>query len=127
MRTGISLAVFCLVLMMPVESARAENLLRGQVLENYGGTKTPAAGAQVWIVNVGNPYLTGSDGGYRVLVPDAYRIGQTITLFVKRKGWAIAMPVGGKVQLSKEFTSDIVLSPEASSEFLSPAQLEKLL
>lgn len=78
-------------------------------------------------MNVGNPYLTQADGGYRVLVPDAYRIGQTITLFVKRKGWAIATPVGGKVQLSKEFTSDIVLSPEASSEFLSPAQLGKLL
>jgi tetratricopeptide (TPR) repeat protein len=113
--------------MISAELAHAENWLQGQVLENYSGAKKPAAGAQVSIVNVGNPYLTQADGGYRVLVPDAYRIGQTIVLYVKRKGWAIATPVGGKVQLSKELTTDILLSPEASPEFLSPAQLDKLL
>lgn len=107
--------------------AHAENWLQGQVLENHGGTKKPAVGAQVWIVNVGNPYMTQVDGGYRVLVPDACRIGQTIVLFVKRKGWAIATPVAGKVELTKDFTTDILLSPEASSEFLSSAQLDKLL
>ena len=107
--------------------AQAENWLQGQILENHGDTKKPAAGAQVWIVNVGNPYMTQVDGGYRVLVPDAYRIGQTIVLYVKRRGWAIATPVGGKVELKKDFTTDILLSPEASSEFLSPAQLDKLL
>jgi len=97
------------------------------VLENHAGTKKLAVGAQVWIVNVGNPYMTQSDGGYRVLVPDAYQIGQTIVLFVKRKGWAIATPVGGKLELKKDLTSDILLSPVDSSEFLSPAQLERFL
>ena len=127
MRKGLFILALCLVLTNLAGLARAENWLQGQVLENHDGTKKPAAGAQVWIVNVGNPYLTQADGGYRVLVPDAYRVGQTIVLFVKRKGWAIAIPVGGKVQLSKELTSDILLSPEASPEFLSPAQLDKLL
>ena len=78
-------------------------------------------------MNVDNPYLTKANGGYRVLVPDAYRVGQTIVLYVKRKGWAIATPVSGKVELNKDLTSDILLSPETSSEFLSPAQLDKLL
>ncbi|MBS0156770.1 MAG: tetratricopeptide repeat protein, partial [Nitrospira sp.] len=122
---SITLLVFMVTTLEGV--AQAENWLQGQILENHGDTKKPAAGAQVWIVNVGNPYLTQVDGGYRVLVPDAYRIGQTIVLYVKRRGWAIATPVGGKVELKKDFTSDIVLSPEASSEFLSPAQLDKLL
>ncbi|MBS0156768.1 MAG: hypothetical protein JSS38_19455, partial [Nitrospira sp.] len=92
MRTRTSLIVLVLMLLMSGGFARAENWLQGQVLEQYGGTKRPATGAQVWIVNVGNPYLTQSDGGYRVLVPDAIRIGQTIALYVKRKGWAIATP-----------------------------------
>ncbi|MBS0165670.1 MAG: hypothetical protein JSR29_06305 [Nitrospira sp.] len=127
MRTRTSLIVLVLMLLMSGGFARAENWLQGQVLEQYGDTKRPATGAQVWIVNVGNPYLTQSDGGYRVLVPDAIRIGQTIALYVKRKGWAIATPLAGKVQLSSELTSDIVLAPEASPEFLSPAQVDKLL
>ncbi|MBX3324483.1 MAG: hypothetical protein U0223_11395 [Nitrospira sp.] len=127
MRTGTSLIVLVLTLTIPAGFARAENWLQGQVLEQYGGMKRPATGAQIWIVNVGNPYLTQSDGGYRVLVPDAIRIGQTIALYVKRKGWAIATPLAGKVQLSPELTSDIVLAPEASPEFLSPAQVDKLL
>ena len=127
MRTRTSLIVLALMFMMSGGFARAENWLQGQVLEQQGSTKKPAAGAQIWIVNVGNPYLTQSDGGYRVLVPDAIRIGQTIALYVKRKGWAIATPVAGKVQLSPELTSDIVLAPEASPEFLSPAQFHKLL
>lgn len=107
--------------------AHAENWLQGQVLEHHGGTKKPAVGAQIWIVNVGNPYMTQSDGGYRVLVPDAIRVGQTIALYVKRKGWAIAIPLAGKVQLSPELTSDIVLVPETSPIFLSAAQFDKLL
>lgn len=127
MRRRISVTLLFSILMSLAELARAENWLQGQILENHGDTKKPAVGAQIWIVNVGNPYMTQSDGGYRVLVPDAYRVGQTIVLFVKRKGWAIAVPVGGKVELSKEFTTDILLSPEASSEFLSSAQLDKLL
>ena len=127
MRTRTSFLVLFLMLMMSGGFARAENWLQGQVLEHHGGTKKPAAGAQIWIVNVGNPYLTQFDGGYRVLVPDAIRIGQTLALYVKRKGWAIATPMAGKVQLSPELTSDIVLAPEASPEFLSPAQLDKIL
>lgn len=122
-----SITLLILLFMNPAGFAHAENWLQGQVLENHGGTKKPAAGAQVWIVNVGNPYLTTSDGGYRVLVPDAYRIGQSIKLYVKRKGWAIATPVGGKVELTQDFTSDILLSPEASSVFLSSAQLDTFL
>ncbi len=78
-------------------------------------------------MNVGNPFFTKLDGGYRVLVPDAYRVGQTIVLYVKRKGWAIATPIGGKVELKEDFKSDIFLLPEPSPEFLSPAQLDKLL
>jgi tetratricopeptide (TPR) repeat protein len=127
MRTGTSLLVIFLMLMMSGGFARAENWLQGQVLEQHGGTKRPATGAQIWIVNVGNPYLTQSDGGYRVLVPDAIRIGQTIALYVKRKGWSIATPLAGKVELSPELTSDIVLAPETSAEFLSPAQIDNLL
>lgn len=127
MRTRTSLLVLALMLPMSVGSAHAENWLQGQVLEQHGGTKRPATGAQVWIVNVGNPYLTQADGGYRVLVPDAIRIGQTIALYVKRKGWAIATPLAGKVQLSPELTSDIILAPEASPIFLSAAQFEKFL
>lgn len=127
MRTRTSLMVLVLMLVISVELARAETWLQGQVLEQQGGSKRPAIGAQVWIVNVGNPYLTQSDGDYRVLVPDAIRIGQTIALYVKRKGWAIATPVAGKVQLSPELTNDIVLAPDASAEFLTPAQMDKLL
>ncbi len=96
MRRVTGITVLLLTFMNSVELARAEQWLQGQVLENHGGTTKPAANAQIWIVNVGNPYMTQSDGGYRVLVPDAYRIGQTIVLFVKRKGWAIATPVGGE-------------------------------
>lgn len=107
--------------------ARGESWLQGQVLENHGGIKRPAAGAQVWIVNVGNPYTTLSDGGYRVLVPDAIRVGQTIVLYVKRRGWAIDTPQGGELQLPQGLSANIVLSPEASPEFLSSAQLDKLL
>lgn len=127
MRTRTSLIVLVLMFTLPGEFARAERWLQGQVLEHHSGTKKPAAGAQIWIVNIGNPYMTQSDGGYRVLVPDAIRIGQTIALYVKRRGWAIATPLAGKVQLSPELTSDIVLAPDASSEFLSPAQIDKLL
>lgn len=127
MPTSTSLIALVLTLLMPCGFAHGENWLQGQVLEHHGNSNKPAAGAQIWIVNVGNPYLTQSDGGYRVLVPDAIRIGQTIALYVKRKGWAIATPLAGKVQLSQDLTSDIVLAPEASSEFLSPVQVDKLL
>ncbi len=127
MRRLTSLALLLLTLMNSVGPARAEQWLQGQVLENHAGIKKPSVRAQIWIVNVGNPYLTQSDGGYRVLVPDAYRVGQTIVLFVKRKGWAITTPVGGKVEFKKDFMSDILLAPETSSEFLSPAQLERFL
>lgn len=127
MRTQTALFVLFLILTMSEGFARAENWLQGQVLEHHGGAKKPAVGAQIWIVNVGNPYMTQSDGGYRVLVPDAIRIGQTIALYVKRKGWAIATPLAGKVQLSPELTSDIILAPEASPIFLSSAQFDKFL
>ncbi|MDF0664497.1 MAG: tetratricopeptide repeat protein [Nitrospira sp.] len=127
MRTGTCIVVLTLVLLSLEGFARAENWLQGQVFENHGNTKKPALGAQVWIVNVGNPFFTKLDGGYRVLVPDAYRVGQTIVLYVKRKGWAIATPIGGKVELKEDFKSDIFLLPEPSPEFLSPAQLDKLL
>lgn len=127
MRTRTSLIVLFLIFLLLAGFARAENWLQGQVLENHGNSTRPAAGAQIWIVNVGNPYLTQFDGGYRVLVPDAIRVGQTIALYVKRKGWTIATPLAGKVQLSPELTSDIVLAPDASPEFLSPAQVDKLL
>ncbi|HMS83270.1 MAG TPA: hypothetical protein PKD12_06440 [Nitrospira sp.] len=129
MRTRTSLMVLFLMLTLSGGFVHAENWLQGQVLEHHGGTKKPAVGAQIWIVivNVGNPYMTQSDGAYRVLVPDAIRVGQTIVLYVKRKGWAIATPVAGKVQLSPELTSDIVLSPDASPVFLSEAQLDKIL
>ncbi|HRI37169.1 MAG TPA: hypothetical protein PLO50_01305 [Nitrospira sp.] len=127
MRTQASLIVLVLILLTSIESARAENWLQGQVLEQHGDTKRPATGAQIWIVNVGNPYLTQSDGGYRVLVPDAIRIGQTIALYVKRKGWAIATPLAGKVQLSPELTNDIILAPEDSPIFLSAAQFDQFL
>jgi tetratricopeptide (TPR) repeat protein len=127
MRIRTSLIVLFLMLLMSGDFARAENWLQGQVLEQHGSTKKPAVGAQIWIVNVGNPYMTQSDGGYRVLVPDAIRIGQTLALYVKRKGWAVATPLAGKVQLSPDFTRDIVLAPEASAEFLTPAQLDKIL
>lgn len=100
MRTRTSLMVLFLMLTLSGGFAYAENWLQGQVLEHHGSTTKPAVGAQIWIVNVGNPYMTQSDGGYRVLVPDAIRVGQTIALYVKRKGWAIATPVAGKVQLS---------------------------
>lgn len=127
MRTRTSLMVLFLMLTLSGGFAHAENWLQGQVLEHHGSTTKPAVGAQIWIVNVGNPYMTQSDGGYRVLVPDAIRVGQTIALYVKRKGWAIATPVAGKVQLSPELTSDIVLSPDASPVFLSEAQLDEIL
>jgi hypothetical protein len=48
----IILAVFFLI---PARPGYAENWLQGQVLENHGGAKKPAVGAQIWIVNVGNP------------------------------------------------------------------------
>jgi hypothetical protein len=127
MRRVTSIVILLLILMNAVGLARAEQWLQGQVLENHAGIKKPAVGAQIWIVNVGNPYMTKLDGGYRVLVPDDYRVGQTIVLFVKRNGWAIATPVGGKVELQKDFTSDILLAPDASQEFLEPAQLERFL
>lgn len=127
MRRLTSLALLLLTLMNSVGPVRAEQWLQGQVLENHAGIKKPSVGAQIWIVNVGNPYLTQSDGGYRELVPDAYRVGQTIVLFVKCKGWAITTPVSGKVEFKKDFMSDILLAPETSSEFLSPAQLERFL
>lgn len=91
-RVWIVTVIFALV--EPVGLASAARLLQGQVLENHDGTTRPAANAQVWIVNVGNPYTTQDDGGYRVLVPDAIRVNQEITLFVKRKEWFIATPVG---------------------------------
>ena len=127
MRIRISIIVSLFMLTTLGGLAHGENLLKGRVYENHGDTKKLAIGAQIWIVHIGNPYTTGPDGAYQVLVPDAIRFGQTIELYVKRRGWAIATPVGGKVELSKELTTDIVLSPEASSEFLSPAQLDKLL
>jgi hypothetical protein len=60
--------------------AQAENWLKGRVYENHGGTKKLSVGAQIWIVHIGNPYTTGSDGAYQVLVPDAIRFGQTIEI-----------------------------------------------
>jgi tetratricopeptide (TPR) repeat protein len=111
----------------PAGFASAARLLQGQVLESHGGTTKPAANAHVWIVNVGNPYTTGPDGGYRVLVPDAIQIHQEITLFVKRRGWFVATPVGGKLELPVSLKADLLLSPESSVEFLAPAQLAKLL
>ena len=116
-----------LALVEPVGFASAARLLQGQVLESHGGTTKPAANAQVWIVNVGNPYTTGSDGGYRVLVPEAIQIHQEITLFVKRKGWFMTTPAGGKLELPAALKADIMLSPEASPEFLVPVQLAKLI
>ena len=50
----------------------AEQWLKGQVLHNQG-TRSPKAmkGVVVSIVDVGNAYTTGDDGGYRVFLPDA--------------------------------------------------------
>ena len=111
----------------PEGFARGERWLQGQVLENHGGTKRPAPGAQVWIVNVGNPYTTPPDGGYRVFVPDAIRDGQKIVLYVKRKGWAIDTPSGGELNLPTNLLANIVLSADSSPEFLSPGQIDKSL
>ncbi|MBK8277795.1 MAG: hypothetical protein IPK92_18800 [Nitrospira sp.] len=123
----IWLATVILALVEPVGFASAARLLQGQVLESHGGTTKPAANAQVWIVHVGNPYTTGLDGSYRVLVPEAIQIHQEITLFVKRKGWLMATPVGGKLELPAALKADILLSPESSPEFLAPVQLAKLI
>jgi hypothetical protein len=61
MRTRTSLIVLFLMLTLSGGFARAENWLQGQVLEHHDGTKKPAVGAQIWIVNVGNPYMTHSN------------------------------------------------------------------
>ena len=121
---GLMLVV---ALLCPASLAHGERWLQGQVLENHGATTKPAAGAQVWIVNVGNPYMTQADGGYRVLVPDAIRLDQTIVLFVKQRGWAIETPRGGELSLPPSLRANIVLSPEASPEFMSSSQLAKLI
>jgi tetratricopeptide (TPR) repeat protein len=102
--------------------------LTGQVFqaERTAGNKL-AAGAAVWIVGVGNVYTTGPDGEYRLFIPDAIQFGQTIRLHVKKSGWGIDKPEGGKFELPRELAKDIFVLPESSSDFLSASHIDEFL
>ncbi len=117
-----------LSLIAPTDVLAEQRYLSGQVLHKQDtGRDKPIKGAVISIVKVGNPYATGEDGVYRVVVPDAIQPGETIKLHVKKIGWEIDKPEGGKFELPRDLAKDVFVLPESSSEFLSDHHIDEFL
>ena len=131
-RVPFPVVPWCVLALLSTVPAGAEpRQLRGQVLVVGAQDETqPAAGAQVVLQGFGNPTRTGSDGVFRLFLPEALLPGDSIHLQVSLKGYRLWAPMDGRSLVPSDFQRQVVevrLLPAGSRRFLSDEGIESLL
>ena len=123
--------VLLMGLLNPTIALAEPRALRGQVLLVGNADETqPAAGSQVVLQGFGNPVRTGSDGSFKLFVPEALRPGDPINLQVTHKGYRLWTPLEGRTLVPQDMQRQVLelkMLPAGSRRFMSDEGIEALI
>ena len=102
--------------LLPTVLCAQEQWLRGKVVRvGELGQEVPEVNVTVTIEEVGNPGNTTSQGTFRILIPQAFKAGDKITLVVDKPEWRIHYPWGGEARVPADLQKESRASPSGTA------------
>ncbi len=91
------------------------------------GKKKPLPNVQVKLLVIGNSSITIDTGEAKIALPDSFKSGKKIQVWVNKEGWLIAAPEDGWTHVPDDLSEliTIILREEKSYYFMYDDQIDK--